>query len=269
MDGNDASAFKHRQRQLWSIGDYPSMAAQLDRAARDLVDRLGVGAGMRVLDVGTGSGNAALAAARAGADVVGVDLTPEQFDEADGRAAELGLEIEWDEGDAEALPYPDESFDRVVSAFSLMFAPRPDVAAGELLRVLRPGGRFVVCNWVARGIVATVVDAVGVGGLPPAGSLMPWGEPDYVRGLFGGAGAIELDFADGAVEWMFPSADDAVRWLEEVSGPIIAIRAGAGPERWAAIRARLVGDVAGMVRDDLPGVWVSAPYLVALGAKPN
>ena len=265
----DADEFKWRQRQLWSIGDYSALARHYAHVADDLVKRLDVQSGMQVLDIATGTGNAALAAARSGAEVVGLDLTPEMFDEARLRADVLDVAIEWKEGDAEALPYPDGAFDRVVSAFGLMYAPRGDVAAAELVRVLRPGGRFALCNWSLRGAVQTVFDALGGASVPSrsAAQPMPWGEPDAVRDMFHGLD-VELAFDTAAVWWVFPSAEDGVRWLEEVSGPVIGAKAGLQASGlWAQRRAQLVEAVEHMVRDDIAGIWASAEYLIATGSR--
>jgi len=266
----ESEAFKARQRQVWSVGDYGAMAEQYQLSADRLVQRLEIGAGMRVLDIATGTGNAAIAAAITGAEVVGIDLTPELFDEAHWRADELGLAIAWQEGDAEALPYPDGWFDRAVSAFGIMFAPDPHAAARELVRVLRPGGRFGMANWSLRGPVLAVFEAVAGGqvALPAsAAHPMPWGEPQAVRTFFDDLG-VELEFAHDHVSWVFADADDGVRWLEEVSGAVIAAKAVLEPRgEWAPVRARLVDAVTQLTRPDIEGVWVQAEYLVTLGRK--
>lgn len=268
--GEGAERFKHEQRQLWSIGDHGAVSEQFRAAADDLVSRLGIGPGMRVLDIATGTGNAALAAARAGAEVSAVDLVPEGFDEARWREEELGVTVDWRQGDAEALPYGDAEFDRVVSVFGMMFVPRPGVACLELARVLRIGGRFGLCNWTLRGAVLEVFEAVGGRALPPMApelSPMPWGEPEAVSALFAGCG-VEVGFDWGHVDWLFASAEEGVRWVEEVSGPVIAAKTAMEADgSWAAVRARLVDAVAAMTREDLGGVWVRADYLITLGTR--
>jgi len=260
--GNEHS---RRQRQLWSIGDYSAMAEQYQFAGEDLVTRADVRPGMRVLDIATGTGNVAIAAARRGADVAGIDVTPELFDEAEARAGEAQVIVEWREGDAIALPYPDHSFDRVLSAFGLMFVHDGATAARELLRVLRPDGIFALCNWAPRGAVRAVADALtgpdGDAGLP----RLRWGEEDGVCELFAGLD-VDLDFADGEVAWLFPTAEDGVRWLEEVSGPVVAARGALqAAGLWEISRERLVDWVGRQVRDDIDGVWITAEYLIAVG----
>lgn len=268
--GDPTEDFKRNQRQMWSIGDYGAMAEQYRQAAEALVARLEIGPGMRVLDLATGTGNAAIAAARAGACVAGVDLTPELFDEARWRADDAGVRVDWREGDAESLPFDSSDFDAALSVFGLMFVPRPARACLELARVLRVGGRFALCNWSLRGAVREVFEAVAGGAVPatvPELSPLPWGEPDGVRALFAGCG-VELAFDWGAVEWLFPSAEDGVRWIEEVSGPVIAAKSALVRQgRWPELRARLVEAVAAMTREDLGGVWVRADYLITLGTR--
>jgi SAM-dependent methyltransferase len=263
MDGEHSQ----RQRDMWSIGDYGAMAEQYQRAAEDLVVRAGILPGMRVLDIATGTGNAAIAAARAGAIVTGIDVTPELFDEAEARAIAESLFISWDEGDAEQLPYVDASFDRVLSSFGLMFVHDSHAAARELVRVLRPGGVFAACNWAARGAAEEVAAALGGPTGPAAATLLTWGEPDIVRTYFDGLD-VTLEFADGQVAWLFPSAEDGVRWLEEVSGPIVAARSALqAAGLWDLSRERLVEWTATQTRDDLPGVWITADYLTVVGRR--
>src|SRR5687768_9946457 len=147
----DVTGIKQAQRAMWSAGDYPEIAQRIESAAEHVVERAGVEPGHDVLDVATGSGNVALLCAQRGARVTGLDLTPELFEAARRRAAAAGVQCEWVEGDAEDLPYGDGSFDRVLSTFGVMFAPRQERAAAELVRVARPGARIVVAAWTPEG----------------------------------------------------------------------------------------------------------------------
>src|SRR3954447_6614390 len=131
---------KQRQRQMWATGDFPSVARRLD-VGEDVVDAAEIERGMEILDVAAGSGNAAIRAAREGAKVIASDLTPELFDAGRRNAADAGVELDWVEADAEHLPFEDACFDRVLSTFGAMFAPRHDRTASELSRVTKPGGR--------------------------------------------------------------------------------------------------------------------------------
>ena len=139
---------KQTHRATWAAGDYAAVAEHIDAVPpRDLLNRVAIAPGQDVLDVATGTGNVALRAAAAGAHVVGLDLTPELFATARRRAAEYRVAVEWIEGDAEALPFADASFDHVLSVFGVQFAPRHEVTAAELARVCRPGGHVGLVNW--------------------------------------------------------------------------------------------------------------------------
>ncbi len=184
----DLAAIKARQRQTWELGDYAAVAHFVVPAADALCDDAAFSAGARVLDVACGSGNVALAAARRSADVVGVDYAPSLLERARERAAAERLAAEFEEGDAEALPFPDDSFDCVLSAFGVMFAPDQEKAAAELLRVCRPGGTIGLANWTPVGAVAEFFAITARFVAPPAGlrSPMEWGSAARLRELFGG-----------------------------------------------------------------------------------
>ena len=180
---------KAKHRALWASGDYPAVAAELIPAlGPTLVQACGVRAGQRVLDVGAGSGNAAIPAAATGAEVIASDLTPELFIAGRRIAAQRGVELAWEQGDAEALPYPDESFDVVLSCVGAMFAPHHQTAADELLRVTRPGGTIGMINWTPEGFIGNLFKTMGpYAPPPPAGATPPprWGNEQHVRDLFG------------------------------------------------------------------------------------
>ena len=164
------AAVKARQQQMWSSGDYSAVGATLQIVAENLCEAVDLHAGERVLDVATGSGNAALAAARRFADATGVDYVPSLLDRAWARLTAEALPIDLQEGDAEALPFADESFDVVLSTFGVMFAPDQEKAAQELLRVCRPGGRIGLANWTPDGFIGEIFRANGRHVLPPPGS---------------------------------------------------------------------------------------------------
>ncbi len=149
-------ALKARHRATWALGDYPAVAADvIPELGPVLVAASGVRAGDRVLDVAAGTGNAAVPAALTGARVTAADLTPELFTAGREFAARQGVAVRWDEGDAEALPYPDGSFDVVLSCVGVMFAPHHQRAADELVRVCRPGGTIGLLSWTPRGFVGS------------------------------------------------------------------------------------------------------------------
>lgn len=182
--GDQLAGLKAIQRAIWTAGDYDSIAELFWDVGAVVAETAAIEPGMKVLDVATGTGNAAIRAAQAGADVVGLDLTPELFEDARRREALAGVSVEWIEGDAEGLPFDDASFDRVLSTFGVMFAPRHQVAAGELVRACRPGGMIVLANWTPGGffgqMIATLTSYLPP---PPAIASRPtlWGEEAHVR----------------------------------------------------------------------------------------
>lgn len=180
---------KARHRALWASGDYPAVAAELIPALGPrLVEASGIRAGQRVLDVGAGSGNAAVPAAATGAEVIASDLTPELFAAGRAHAGRHGVELEWVEADAEALPFGDNSFDVVMSCVGAMFAPHHQVTADELLRVIRPGGTIAMINWTPTGFIGNLFATMKpYAPPPPAGAGPPplWGDENHVRQLFG------------------------------------------------------------------------------------
>ena len=238
-----ADEFKQRQRAMWAAGDFPQMATTIQEASDVVDDRLAIEPGQDVLDVATGTGNAAIPAAQRGGRVVGLDQVPELLDAARRRADEAGVEIEWVEGDAEALPFEDASFDRVSSVFGVMFAPRHRRAAGELVRVARPGGRIAIAAWTPEGLNGQMFKTLA-GHLPaPPPELQPpvlWGSETHVRELFPDP-ALELRFERPtlAVEW--ESVEVWIDHCEQKLGPTVLAKAALEPQgKWDAARADLV-----------------------------
>src|SRR5574339_658863 len=183
----EMEALKARLKATWMSGDYGHFARYLEPGALEFLSRLSIEPGTRVLDVASGAGQTAIPLARAGAIVTGVDIATNLVEQARARAQAEGLDARFDEGDAEMLPYPDGSFDMVLSLIGAMFAPRPEWVIAELKRVCRPGGRIIMGNWTPTGFVGQMFKTHGRHVPPPP--IMPppvkWGDEETVRERFG------------------------------------------------------------------------------------
>lgn len=182
----DIAGMKQQARATWAAGDFDAVVPFIWEAGGAAADGAACGPGDRVLDIAAGSGNAAIQAAQRGADVVASDLTPELFEPGRARAASHGVELEWVEADAEALPFEDASFDAAISTFGIMFAPRQSVAAAELARVVRPGGRIALCSWEPSGFVGEMFATVASFTSPPPppeGPPVRWGTEEGAHAL--------------------------------------------------------------------------------------
>jgi SAM-dependent methyltransferase len=234
----DFTAATQNQQQTWSKGDFSMVANLVFGDADRLAEAIGIFPGDRVLDVATGSGNGALAAARrAWGNTTGLDFVPELLERGRERAAAERLEIEFVEGDAQALPFGDAEFDVVMSIFGVMFAPDQEKAAAELLRVAKPGGRIGVASWCPDGGLEKLFMAVAkhTGG-PPPGVMPPvtWGSEEYVRGLFGD------EVTDVSAERLksrqpFFSVDHYIDFFRTYFGPIKSAYEKVGPDREEAL----------------------------------
>lgn len=262
---------KDTARATWATGDYDAMMRieGLYETGSRLVARLAVRAGEAVLDVACGTGNAAIPAAQAGARVTGLDLTPELLDVARRRAAAAGVAVDWQEGDAEDLPFADGSVDVVLSTFGCMFAPRGEVVADELARVLRPGGRLGLCTWPPEGAIGAFFRVVAPYLPPPPEFVTPplaWGEEPWVRELFEGTG-MALAFHRERWDIAHPSPEDAVACYTTTFGPVMQARELAESEgRWPQLHADLLELFAGYAVDG-GRVRLPAEYLVVTGHK--
>lgn len=218
----DLVAIKSRQQQTWSSGDYHVIATRIAPMAELLCDAADLRAGDRVLDIACGSGNATIAAARCGCDVTGIDYVPELLDRARARAAAEGLEATFIEADAEALPFPDSSFDAVISVVGVMFAPNQERAAAELVRVCRTGGTIALANWVPDGFIGELLRTVGKHVQPPAGLKPPplWGTEERVRELLGDR-VSSLTPKRRAFVFRFRSPEDLVDTFRTYYGPTL------------------------------------------------
>jgi SAM-dependent methyltransferase len=259
---------KRTHRATWAAGDYAAVAKHIDEVPpRDLLARAKVEPGAAVLDVATGTGNIGLRAAAQGATVVGLDITPELFATARQRADALGVTVDWLEGDAEQLPFAAGTFDRVLSAFGVQFAPRHQLVADELVRVLRPGGRIALVNWTPEGLIGELLRLVGSYMPAPPDYASPpplWGDETHVRELFAGAG-LELEFARGHNPWRFDSAEHWVAFMETNYGPTLKARERLTAEgRWADCRAEMVALAERHNRATNGRLHMEAEYLVTV-----
>jgi SAM-dependent methyltransferase len=219
--GPDITSLKTRLKGMWMAGDFGQVAKIIERAAEEFVSRLGIKPGERVLDVACGSGNVSIPAARAGAIVTGADIATNLLEQARDRAAAEGLTIQFDEGDAENLPYNDASFDTVVTMYGAMFAPRPELVSAELVRVCRPGGRIAMANWTPEGFIGQMFKATGKHVPPPPTMPSPikWGDEETVRErLRDGISDLQLTKQMCAFKYPFPPAD-VVEFFRMYYGP--------------------------------------------------
>lgn len=183
----DLAAVKGRQQLAWSAGDYAVVGTTLQIVGESLCEALDLRAGERVLDVAAGNGNATLGAARRWCDVVSTDYVPALLERGRARASAEGLPVQFEQADAENLPYPDSDFDVVMSTFGVMFTPDQQKAAAELARVCKPGGRIGLANWTPDSLVGELFKTMGRYLPPPAGVKSPalWGTEARLRELFG------------------------------------------------------------------------------------
>jgi SAM-dependent methyltransferase len=232
------AAIKAGMRATWTTGDFGQIAQYETSSGKALLGRLGVAPHERVLDIACGTGNAALAAASLGATVTGIDFAPQLLAQARARALAAGLTVQFDEGDAEELPYADGTFDLVVSAFGVMFTSVPTRAAAELLRVCRPGGRIALLSWTPRSLIGQLFLIVcRYAPLPP--NLPPpvlWGVEASVREYLG-AGVNDFHATLRILTLAFPFGPEAVADLYIANlGAIQRAYAGLDTAGQAALR---------------------------------
>jgi SAM-dependent methyltransferase len=265
----DFTAIKGRQQQTWASGDYHMIAAIIVPTAERLADTLDLHAGESVLDVATGSGNAAIAAARRLTNVTGMDYVQSLLDRGKVRASAEGLPIAFELGDAEALPVADSAYDVVLSTFGVMFAPNQALAAQELLRVTRPGGRIGLANWTPDGWVGDMLRTVGRHVAPPAG-VQPatrWGSESGIRELFGD-GVASLQMTRENFVWRFTSAEHFLDLFRSYYGPVLKAFAALDEAGQAALASDLLASVERYAETlDDGTLLVPAEYLEVVAVK--
>jgi len=221
MSAHDIASIKAGQKATWESGDFGEVAKFNVPAAEEFMARLPLKSGMRVLDGACGSGNLAIIAARRGCVTSGVDIAANLIAQACARAAAEGLDIAFTEGDAEALPYADNSFDAVVSMYGAMFTPRPDIIAAELFRVTKPGGFVALANWTSEGFVGKMF-AVFKAHLPPPppglASPMLWGRAATVTARLSAFAEVRMTRRIAVLRYPFSPAE-TVEFFRRYYGP--------------------------------------------------
>src|SRR5437868_1154439 len=214
-------AVKARQKATWESGDFGQIARTIENIAEEFMARQPLHSGSRVLDAACGTGNLAVVAARRGCVVSGVDIAGNLVAQARSRAVAEGLRIDFKEGDVEALPFADGEFDLVVSTFGVMFAPRPNIAAAELLRVTRPGGQVALANWTPEGFLGNMFQVFKAHLPPPptgVPSPMSWGDEAEVRSRLRGFADMRLARRIALMRYPFPPAE-TVEFFRQYYGP--------------------------------------------------
>jgi ubiquinone/menaquinone biosynthesis C-methylase UbiE len=257
----DLAAIKTKQQAMWASGDFAVIGTTLQIVGELLCEAVDVGGGERVLDVAAGNGNATLAAARRFAHVTSTDYVPALLDGGRRRAEAEGLQITFEEADAEALPYPDASFDVLLSTFGVMFAPDHQKASSELLRVCRPGGRIGLASWTPEGFIGQMFRVVAKHVPPPAGVKSPllWGTRDYLQTLFTGASAIDHTVRDFA--FRYESPEHFVEVFRMFYGPVLKAFGALDANGKAALETDLLTLLRSAARKSAAGLVVPGEYL--------
>ncbi len=258
----DLSAIKSRQQGVWSSGDYAIVGTTLQIVGEMLCEALDIRSGQKVLDVAAGNGNVSLAAARRWCDVTSTDYVPALLERGRMRADAEGLRIAFREADAEALPFPDASFDVVVSTFGVMFTPDQERAAAEMLRVCRPGGKIGLANWTPESFIGQLFKTIGKHMPPPAGLKSPalWGTRARLAELFAsGVASVNAATRDFVFRYRSPA-----HWLEVFRtyyGPTHKAFAALQPAAQAALERDILELIARFNRADHGTMVVPSEYL--------
>lgn len=269
METGELESLKGRLKAMWMAGDYGHFAKFLEPGAMTFFEAMNIQPGQRVLDVACGAGQLSLPVARAGAVVTGVDIATNLIEQAQRRAIEAGLAIEFEEGDAEALEMPDASFDLVFSLIGAMFAPRPQRVASEFLRVCRPGGRIAMGNWTPGGFIGQMFKLTAAHVPPPPGMPSPvlWGDEETVRARFG-AGLSDLQLTRKLYPIHYPfQPSEVVEFFREFYGPTNRAFAALDEPGQLALRKALEAHWSAANTGDSNETRVEAEYLEVLGVR--
>ncbi|HKW96975.1 MAG TPA: class I SAM-dependent methyltransferase [Bryobacteraceae bacterium] len=259
---------KRRLKTTWMAGDYDLFSRYLQKGAEEFFARLEIAPPARLLDVACGAGQLALVAARAGLRVTGCDIATNWLERARTRAASEGLAITFEEGDAEALPYPDSQFDVVTSLIGAMFAPRPELVAAEFTRVCKPGGRIAMANWTPGGFVGRMFKTISRH-LAPPGTPSPvlWGDEAVVRDRFK-SGIADLRCTSRMYHFDYPFAPDAVvEFFRANYGPMTRAFESLDEKNQAELRNELVQLWSSQNQSADGGTRLDAEYLEVIATR--
>ena len=264
----DLAAVKQRQHGAWSSGDYAVVGTTLQIVGEQLCEALDLRAGSKVLDVAAGNGNVTLAAARRWCDVTSTDYVPALLKRGRERAAAERLTIEFREADAEALPFPDASYDVVVSTFGVMFTPDQDKAASELARVCKSGGKIGLANWTPQGFIGQLFKTIGKHLAPPAGVKSPalWGTSARLQEMFGSQ-ASEIAAEPRMFVFRYRSPEHWLEVFKSFYGPMLKAFAALDETGQAALRRDLMTLLGEFNHADDGTVVVHSEYLEAVITK--
>ena len=260
----DLAALKARQQTAWSSGDYAVIGTSLQIVGESLCEALDIRSGQTVLDVAAGNGNATLAAARRWCRVTSTDYVPSLLERGRARALAEGMEVAFQEADAEALPFAHSQFDVVVSTFGVMFTPDQDAAAGELVRVCKSGGKIGLANWTPDGFIGQLFKTIGKHLPPPAGIRAPslWGTHERLIDMFGRSGRVETTAKEFAFRYRSPA-----HWIDVFRtwyGPVHKAFAALPDQQQAALESDLLDLIGRFNRADDGTMVVESDYLEVL-----
>ncbi len=264
----DLASLKARQHGAWSSGNYALVGSTLQIVGEELCEALDLRAGQHVLDVAAGNGNASLAAARRWCEVTSTDYVPALLDGGKARAAANGFNIAFQEADAEALPFPDKSFDVIVSTYGVMFTPDQNKAAAEMLRVCRPGGKIGLANWTPQGFIGQVFKTLGQYLPPPAGAKSPalWGMREHLNELFG-RGTPSIKIEPRNFTFRYRSAEHFLEVFKSYYGPILKTFAALDEGKRKGLRNDLLTLIARLNKADDGTMVVPSEYLQVVMVK--
>jgi ubiquinone/menaquinone biosynthesis C-methylase UbiE len=263
----DLAAIKSRQRAAWSSGDYAVIGSTLQIVGEQLCEALDLRASQRVLDVAAGNGNVTLAAARRWCDVTSTDYVPALLERGRARAAAEGLTITFQEADAEALPFPDCSFDAVVSTFGVMFTPNQDKAAGELIRVCKPGGKIGLASWTPEGFIGQLFKTIAKH-VPPPGVKSPalWGTRAHITETFSPQASL-IRAESRAFNFRYRSPQHWLDVFKRYYGPVLKTFAALPEQKQSALAADFLALAGRFNRADDETMVAPGEYLEVVVTK--